>query len=269
MSDYLWSIVYDRAVRKDGSLLFPERLSKAFLEQARKTMGSYLYANQYLNEIIPDDEKRFRPEWLREYKELPKSAYRFAFIDPAIGQHKHHDYTAVVVVEVDSDGVWYLVTANRYRITPTEIIEKIFEINEQFKPQAIGIEIVAYQEALLYFLDQECKRRQKTVPIKGIARKGIAKEVRILGLVPRFEWGRIYVKQGLTDFEDEYSKFPRGQYDDIMDALSSLEELVYYPQKTVAKIEKPNSPSDPDYERWYRQELSRRSQQDDGPIDTY
>lgn len=256
-----WAVIYEKAIRDDGSLFFPERLTREFLDKARRTQGSYIFANQYQNEVIPDDERRFKKEWLKYYKSIPYGCHRFVFIDPAIGQKNHHDYTGTCVIEADSNGVWYLVLAKRERLTPTEIVDKIFEINKVFKPQAIGIETVAYQEALLYFLDQEMKRRQVTLPVKGISRSAQSKETRILGLVPRFEWNRIFINQGLSDFEDEYLSFPRGKHDDIIDALASLEELVYYPQKQENKIEKPNSASDPNYERWYINQLHKRAQQ--------
>lgn len=95
------------------------------------------------------------------------------------------------------------------------------------------------------------------MPVKGIRRTSISKETRILGLVPRFEWGRITVAPGMRDFEDEYAHFPRGAHDDILDALASLEELVHYPQKVIQKpIEKPENPHDPNYERWVIQKMA-------------
>ena len=252
-----WDIVYRKAIEPDGSLLFPERLNHEFLTQARRTMGSYLFANQYQNEIIPDDEKRFKAHWLKYFKTIPNHTSCFAFIDPAIGQHKRHDYTGIVVVEADYMGDWYVRLAKRERLTPTEIIEKMFEIHKVFKPQAIGVEIVAYQEALLYFLDQAMRERKVILPVKGVKRNQQSKETRILGLVPRFEWGRINLAQGMTDFEDEYSSFPRGSHDDILDALASLEEIITYPEKKETALEQPTSQSDPNYEKWYIQNLTK------------
>lgn len=43
-----WNVVYRGAYNKDGSLFFPEKLSQDFLESAKRTMGSYIFANQYL-----------------------------------------------------------------------------------------------------------------------------------------------------------------------------------------------------------------------------
>lgn len=254
-----WSYVYKRAIESDGSLLFPERLTQDFLDNARRTMGSYLFANQYQNEVIPEDEKTFKPHWLKYYKTIPDNVYRFAFIDPAIGQNKTNDYTGICVVEASDTGDWYLKVAMRARLTPTEIVSKMFDLHKEFKLMGLGVEIVAYQEALLYILDQEMKRRQEILPVKGIRRTAISKETRILGLVPRFEWGRLMINQGLTDFEDEYHSFPRGSHDDIMDALASLEELVFYPQKIKEELKKPHSPQDPAYEKWVIQDMVKRA----------
>lgn len=254
-----WSVVYESAIRPDGSLLFPERLTKDFLDSARRTMGSYLYANQYLNQVIPEDEKRFKPQWLRYYAHLPELRHTFAFVDPAIGQKDHHDYTGITVVHVDADANWYVQLAARYRLTPTEIVAKLFELQSQFGCMAIGIEVVAYQEALLYILDEEMKRRQMIIPVKGIPRTKVSKETRILGLVPRFEWGKCFVSQGMIDFEDEYNTFPRGSHDDILDALASIEDVVVYPERRKEELKQPNSPHDPNYERWYIHQLAKRA----------
>lgn len=256
-----WSMVYEKAIREDGSLLFPERLTKEFLDGARRTMGSYLFANQYQNEVIPDDKKTFKPDWLRYYKSIPAGTYRFGFIDPAIGQLKRHDYTGISVIDVDVDGVWYLRVACRIRLTPTQIVDKMFELCDTFQLKALGVETVAYQEALLYILSEKMRRDKKQIPVTGIKRDKKSKQTRILGLVPRFEWGRLLVSQGMVDFEDEYGTFPRGAHDDILDSIASLEEIVFYPTKEKEKpIEKPNSAHDPNYERWAIQRLVAQQQ---------
>lgn len=260
-----WSIVYEKAIRDDGSLFFPKRLTPKFLEEARRTMGSYLFANQYQNEIIPDDEKQFRVEWLRYYKTLPAHKHTFAFIDPAIGQKKTSDYTGIVVVDVDVDGNWYLKVAKRQRLKPTEIVNQIFALQSEFKCNSIGVETVAYQEALLYMLSEEMRRRDVVLPVTGVKPPtDKTKEMRILALVPRFEWQRISIAQGLHDFETEYSQFPRGSHDDLMDALANIEEIVFYPSKEKPDvIAKPHSPNHPDYERYIIQQKFKQARQSD------
>ena len=255
-----WSVVYEKAIRDDGTLYFPERPTQEFLHQARRTMGSYLFSNQYQNVIVPDEEKKFRREWLRYSTEIPTKRYSFGFIDPAIGQSKHSDFTGIAIISVGLDGTWYLRHAHRYRLTPTQIVAKAFDICREFDLSALGIEQVAYQEALLYFLSEEMQKRDHFIPVKGITRTRISKESRILGLVPRFEWGKIYVAPGMYDFEEEYDSFPRGSHDDILDSLASLEELVFYPEiEQETKLEQPHSAHDADYERWVRQQCVERA----------
>jgi len=253
-----WSVCYKKAISADGVLLFPERLTKEFLEAQRRVMGVFLFSNQYLNECIPSEQMTFKPEWLRYYEKIPKNTNTFAFIDPAIGQKDNHDYTGIVIVDVDTEGLWYLRLAKRLKLNPTQIVHLCFEINEKYKPACIGVEIVAYQEALMYLLDERMKIMRTILPVKGIKRSNVSKETRILSLVPRFEWGKLLVGQGFVDFEDEYSTFPRGAHDDILDSLASIDEIAFYPEYEKEKeIEKPNSPSHPDYERWYIQQLAR------------
>ena len=253
-----WSVVYEKAIRDDGSPLFPERLSLEFLESAKRTMGSYLYSNQYQNEIVPEEDRRFKSEWIRYFKTIPEKTNTFAFIDPAISQADGADYTALVVIRVDDDKYWYVTHANRYKINPTQIVQLVFDVQAQLGPKVIGIEEVAYQKALLYMVDEEMRRRGVILPVTGVKpTTDKTKEMRILGLVPRFEWGRIYLAQGLADFETEFSQFPRGAHDDLMDALAYMEQIVFYPEKERPTNVQPH-PSDPGYESWYIKQLIKK-----------
>lgn len=258
-----WAVFYDKAIRDDGSLMFPERLTHEFLFEQKKRLGSYVFANQYQNQIIPLEDRVLKPEWLRYYLELPEKKTTFAFIDPAISKADTADYTGIVVIECDVNKTWYLKYAHRHRLNPTEIVDFVFKLQEEHGCHGIGIEDIAYQKALLYMVHEESMRRNKHPPVRGInAGTGQSKEIRIQGLVPRFEWGRILLKQGMSDFEKEYLEFPRGSHDDLLDALSQLEQMVYYPEKE-RKSDEPPAANHPDYERWYRQNLYKTRSADE------
>jgi len=248
-----WVVIYEKAIREDGSLLFPERLTHEFLETQKKKLGSYQFANQYQNEIIPEDMQTFRKEWFKGFKELPKRKFTFAMIDPAIGQKKNHDYTAVVIIDVDTDANWYVRLAKRERLTPTQIVNLAFRLHDEFQPLAIGLESVAYQKALIYLISEEMQKRQRVLPIKEILPPtDRTKEAKIRGpLVPRYEWGRIFHAQGLYDLETELLQFPRSSHDDLIDALASIDQFVIYPEKENLEDVRPNSPADENYEKWF------------------
>lgn len=256
-----WSLVYEKAIRKDGSLLFPERLTQEFLDEARRVMGSYLFANQYQNEVIPEGEQTFKKEWIRyaHFDEHNAVFNNIVFIDPAIGESKNNDFTAVVVVSVVPDKRWFVRHCSRHKINPTQIIDLIFRINEQWKPVRIGVEDVAFQRSIIHFAVEESRRRGIALPIHGQKRgPDKTKQGRILQLVPRFEWGSLFLAGGLHDLEMELAQFPRGSHDDCLDALASIEDIVVYPQNPRRRDEAPH-PNDPGYESWYRREIVRRA----------
>lgn len=254
-----WVIVYEKAIRDDGTLFFPERLTKEFLDQARRTMGSYMFANQYQNEVIPSDKQTFKREWFKYYVQLPDNVLSFGFIDPAISEADTADYTGMVVVSVDSAQNWYVRHASRERLNPSELIEKCFSLTAKYHLSVIGIEDVAFQRAVIHFAFEEMKRRGKHIPLTGVKRGAdTTKEMRILGLVPRFEWGTLFLSQGLHDLELELLKFPRSAHDDLIDSLSSIENIVHYPQNVRKKNEQPH-PTDPAYESWFIKNLVKRA----------
>lgn len=259
-----WAVAYDKAIRDDGSLLFPQRLTKEYLLRQRKTQGSYIFSHQYLNEIIPSDDQDFKKEWLCYYKELPKIKHTFAMIDPAISLDTAACYTAFVVIDVDLENNWYLKAARRVRITATQTIKLIFDIQSIYKCTMIGVESVAYQMAIMHFLDAEMRKRKTTIPVAAIMRgPDKSKNMRIRSLVPRFEWQRILIKPGLNDFEDEYMKFPRGTFVDILDALSSIEEFSY-PPEPPKESDKAPPPNHPNYEKWFlRQQMKKEHENND------
>ena len=254
----IWSVVYEKAIRDDNTLFFPEKLSLEFLASAKRTLGSYTYANQYLNQIIPSDLQTFKKEWIKYYAEVPKDHLTFIFVDPAISQADSADFTGVVVVHVDVEKRWYVSFARRYKITPTAIIDLLFTLTKQFNPQAIGVEDVAYQKALIYFLDEEMRRRNILIPVTGIrAPTSKTKQARILGLVPRLEWGHLYFNQGLQDLELEMFQFPRGAHDDLIDALANIELIAFAPEKKNDEA-KEVGPNHPDYEKKFLRRLQTK-----------
>jgi len=245
-----WDVTYKAAIEPDGTLLFPERLTEEFLRKARRTMGPYLFANQYQNVCIPEGMQTFKKNWRRFFSELPTPLYHFAYIDPAISEADTADFTGIVVIATDQHQNWYVRHAKRYRMNPTELINTLFKIHDQYKPQMIGIENVAFQRAIVHFAFEEMKRRGKNIPVTGInLGTEKTKEMRILSLVPRFENGTILLTGGLEDLIKELDEFPRGSHDDVLDALASVESIVTYPRER--KVFNEPSITSYDYEKWY------------------
>jgi len=245
-----WTVVKETAVREDGSLFFPEKLNETFLRNVKRSMGSYVYANQYMNKIIPDDEKKFRGEWKKYYSSIPDECNYFGFIDPAISKKSKSDWTALVIVAVDFEANFYVPYAGRAKLSPTEIVDLAFKAWKTWNLKILGIEDIAYQESLIYMINDRGKREGQFLPVEGIGKGDTRhKDSRILGLVPRFEWGRIFLNKGQDALENELDFFPRGTKD-VLDALARCEQIAYAPKKERNQNDKPN-PNSKDYEAWY------------------
>lgn len=221
-------------------------------------MGSYIFANQYQNEIIPEGEQVFPKHWLKYFAEIPPEGHTFCFVDPAISEEESADFTGIVVVQTDVAQNWYVKFARRERMNPSQIINLTFRLYEEYKPLVIGVEDVAFQRALVHFAYEEMKRRNSYIPIQGVRRSpDKTKHMRIMSLVPRFEWGNLFLAQGLYDLELELAQFPRGSHDDLLDALASIADIVTYPE-SIRRKDEPPATNSPHYEQWYIKNILAR-----------
>ncbi len=221
----------EECFKKD--LLFPERLSKEFLIEQRNSQGSYIFSAQYLCNPVPDEAATFKKGWFKWYDspdEIPKDVLHFTTIDPAISQEKHAHYTVILTIAVDKFNNWWIEPYTREKLDPLEIVESIFQTHRRYKPMRMGLEVVAFQKSLQYFIKDEMKKRGNYLPLKELKTDTrISKEMRIRGLVPRFEQRMIYIRRDMKELEYELTRFPKSETDDLVDALAYMLQIAYPP----------------------------------------
>src|SRR5690349_15231485 len=103
-----WKCVYFGIYDDQGNSRFPQKLSLEVLEGFKRAQGSYVFANQYLNEIVPADLQTFKKSWFKNYDYIPKKRNTFIFIDPALSEADTADNTGVVVVHTDVKNDWFV-----------------------------------------------------------------------------------------------------------------------------------------------------------------
>ena len=97
----------------------------------------------------------------------------------------------------------------------------------------MGIEVVAYQAAMQYFLEKEmpkCGIFFRIAALKAEKKKEIRRDT----LQPRFKVGSVWFQRGalwLNELESELLAYPHGAHDDIIDALAYVEQLTLAPYK--------------------------------------
>lgn len=236
--------VMTRQVLENGRIIFPKKFSKHFNPQTkswefskeqsmdfinylRESLTPAEFSSQYMNNPIDEENQIFKPAFFKRYDRRPENLYLAMTIDPAISDKQSADYSAIVVSGMDHEHQIYVLDYIRGRWTPHELIDRIFTTYVKWKPSAIGLECVAYQKSLKYFIEEKMMIHGVHFPIEEIKRgSNASKEFRIKALEPYYRGGRVFHASWMKDLEDELSTFPKGKHDDLIDALSDHLELL-------------------------------------------
>ncbi len=225
---------------KDGKPLWPDEWPMPRLIDKKKEIGQYAYAQEFLNDPIPDNMRKFQERWFQYFDQEPKGCVYFTTVDPAIDLKDTSDCTAILTCAVDPDKNIYVVDYINKRLLPSETIDAIFHVYERFKPQIVGIEAVGFQMKLKYDLEQERNNRRLYPVIRELKSGGRRKELRIEGLQPFFESKKIFMKETQLVLKTQLLRFPSPRCkDDLIDALAYQLDI-YSPSSRPAEAVDPS-----------------------------
>ena len=221
--------------------IWPQRFSMDSLEEIKRKQGSYYFSTQYECAPMDSDRAMFKRKYLRYYTIKESENYAtlppmdelkiYAIMDQAQKIAVKACYTAVVVVGIDMDNNWWVLDVVRQRINAPDKIDLIFQLADQwniYSPNIFGVEANLAQNILVEWLDQEQKKRGKSLNIQRlIPPNHISKDARIEALIPYFEQGRIYLRAGTKqeDLITELLDFPFGKYRDLLDCMAWLHRI--------------------------------------------
>lgn len=217
---------------------------KVSLESRKRKLGSVAYSAEMLNQPIDAATQEFKKTFFRyktrEYVEQ-KNTVNTLTIDPAASKKDSADNIGFSDTSVDSEGYWY-VSAWKEKMSPLDLINKMFILHAKRNYRKIGIEKGIYNLVFKPFLDEEMRKRGIYLPIVELDHKQTKKEERIRGLLPIYESGTIYHIEGeCGDLEDELLRFPRSAHDDVMDAHAYQIQIAVKPKIEI---------TDPYYEKY-------------------
>lgn len=231
-----FNILKKSAYKPDGSLFFPEVLTEEALDKIRRRQGASIFSKQYLNEPVSDENATFKREYIvrkhwAEVEGRPINWYWMvdpSYTDPRTsGQYS--DYAAFVLAGMDYQRDLYVRHVVRAKMTYSDIINKMFELNNDPKFRDIKnpkwlIEVIG-TKSLSYELANEQRRRNTWLNVTEIKSQPNSKEERIRGLAPFYESGHIFhiaECPQIEELEIELLQFPTGRHDDIIDDLANI-----------------------------------------------
>lgn len=213
--------------------LWEQKFSQQALKNLLKQEGWAHFSAQYMNNPVPEEDAIFKKTWFKYYQpdDIKGTLLnKFLLIDPAISLSKDADYTAMVVVGVDEWNNLFILDITRARLSPNEIIEEIFRLNDKWLPNDVAMEQVAFQKVLGYTLREDPRFKQHPFHITELKPNERNKDQRIKGLQPLYENGKVFHNRTLANniyLEDELVRFPRSTHDDIIDGLAYSQDVVY------------------------------------------
>jgi len=221
-----------------GKILWPAKFTRDKLNDLYIAKGPYEFNCQYQNTPIDDESATFKKSWFKYYNTdmlKGRNLRTVLAVDPAISLSKEADYTAMVVLSKDQFGYEYIRDIVREKLTPKQLVDNIFKLYEKWHPSQIGIEMVAFQKALQYFIHDEMQKRKIRLPIEELRPdRGDSKEIRIRRLQPKYASGSVWHDRLLPHtlhLEDELLRFPKAPHDDIIDALAYADGMSIRPSK--------------------------------------
>ena len=223
-----WYVRKFKAIKDDGTPLWPQYWSIEKLNEKKEEMGSAAFSTEYLNEPLSDEDQVFKPEWFNFYKINEVPVYlldRVMAIDPALGK-KRGDFSAIVVVGKDrKTGLIYVLEAIGEKLSDLGLCDRIIELYLRYRPRVVLFEDIAFQAVFKREISRLASARGITLPIKGVKPK-LSKEARIQAIAPLIENGVLLFLKTQKLLLEQLEDFPMGAHDDLPDALAyAIEEL--------------------------------------------
>ena len=207
-----------------------------YIKFLKQSMGSEFYS-QYMNNPVDSEYQLFKKKDFQYYDHRPYELFIATTVDPALTFKESGDYTAIITCGMDREGKIYILDALQgHWGTPSQIIDKIFETADKWKPQVIGIESNNWQKTLKWWAEKAMVERGTPLPLTELkAPSNTKKELRIKGLEPYYKNHMVYHARWMRELEDQLTAFtPEGmkaKHDDLIDALSyQIDLLVPGPQ---------------------------------------
>ena len=236
---------------RDNPFLDPKEIN-----HAEATLPRWAFNQEYLASFDAQGSEFFNADEFMYYDEKPRDLpgdYYIAvdlagFESDRGNKTKRRDNSALAVVFVDENGVWWVEDIQFGRWALDETAERIFKAVAEYRPPAVGIEKGIAQQAVMQPLSDLMRRTARVFRVELLSHGNQKKQDRILwALQGRLEHKRIRFRHGSwnTALVDEAVAFPSQLvHDDLLDALSYVDQMAIVPYMADLNLEDDYEPYD-------------------------
>ena len=221
------------------------------------------YSMEYRNQAVDAETAFFRKSDFKPLSVVRGPRERYSSIDFAISLKERADHTAIPTVEAMSTGVLRVIDMRRGHWESPDIIDEMFAVQKTYKPEIFVAEQGVIEKSIGPFLNAEMVKRKCYInlltktPVKD-------KMARAQSFKARMRAGGVEFDTEAPWFpalQAEMLSFPRGRYDDQVDALAWI-GLV------LDEISEVNSEEEEDQDR-YDEEVREHGEDGRNPYTGY
>jgi predicted phage terminase large subunit-like protein len=211
-----------------------------------------MWAALYQQRPAPEDGDYFKATWLRHCDSIPaRETLRIYGASDYAVTADGGDYTVHVIVGVDPENNLYLLDLWRRQSASDEWIEAFCDLVLKWKPIGWAEETGQIRAGIGPFLDKQSRERGAYVYRDQFPTRG-DKAVRAQSIRGRMALGGLYVAVSApwyAEFRSELLSFPAGKYDDQVDALGLIGQLLDVMMRGQVPVE-PEKKVDSGYRRF-------------------
>lgn len=255
-----WEVLDLPALDSEGRALWPEWYNEKTLARIRSAIGPRDWSALYQQRPAPEEGDYFKAEWLKPYTTAPdlKTLRVYGGSDYAVTADGG-DYTCHAVVGLDPEGRMYLLDLWRKQASSDVWVEAFCNLVRDWKPIGWAEETGQIKSGVGPFLEKRQRERNAYVFRQQFPTRG-DKAVRAQSIRGRMALDGLYVPVNApwyADLRSELLSFPAGKFDDQVDALGLVGQLL----DIMLKGEKPAAPPKRDDQSGYSE---RERDEDDG-----
>ncbi|MGH2413004.1 MAG: hypothetical protein ACRDEA_04795, partial [Microcystaceae cyanobacterium] len=246
-----WRNIYVNKIDDSDGYVWGEKFNADHIEMLKRRAGAIRFSSQYLNKVIASEEVIFSQSMLSTFRAdlSDMSQYGiirlkifnhekkdfdyidvkpYLIIDPAISQKKTADNSVIMVGGVDFARNLYVIDFKCGKFLPDDIVEKTYELAFKWSLKSIHIEVVSFQQALVYMFKTRFVDHFP-LAVNEYRPRGEKKARIQTHLHPLFVNKKIWLAHWMQHHQelvDELNYFPSNTvHDDILDAMAMIVEI--------------------------------------------
>lgn len=155
------------------SVLWPAKWDLESLKLKEEDLGSVFFNQEFRNLPISAETQVFQEAWIKQHQYFREqialvALMKVTYHDPAISEKRKADYFGSITVGVRENGKILVLRAEQKKMPFTKQVDYIIRLWDAEQPEVVGIEDVAYQEALKQTIDEVSTQTGRYMNIVGV-----------------------------------------------------------------------------------------------------